>query len=154
MTFIIRCLCCAWCVMAMCGGNVVEAMDKSGEFSMHYRNPEEFKAVYKVLETYCIEGCKANIPEVKKVFHEKAVMNGFGEGNYVFGPIQNLYDLYAQVGPAEGSTFHVDVLDIAGNTAIGRCVIRNWHGKDFVDYHELIKEGGAWKIIAKIYNQF
>ena len=133
---------------------MVEAMNENGGFSMHYQSPAEFKAVYRTLETYCIEGCNANIPEVSKVFHEKAVMNGYGEGQYVLGPIQNLYDLYEQVGESEGSTFHVDVLDIAGNTAIGRCVIRNWHGKDFVDYHELIKEGEQWKIIAKTYNQF
>lgn len=99
------------------------------------------------------EGCAANIDAVKKVFHDQAVMNGVGEGQYVFGPIQNLYDLYAKVGPASGATFHVDVLDIAGNTAVGRCVIRNWHGKDFVDFHELIKENGKWKIIAKTYQQ-
>lgn len=120
---------------------------------MHYVDPSEFQAIKTVLETYCIEGCAANIGAVKKVFHEQAVMNGVGEGQYVFGPIQNLYDLYAKVGPTSGATFHVDVLDIAGNTAIGRCIIRNWHGKDFVDFHELIKENGEWKIIAKTYQQ-
>ena len=121
---------------------------------MYSLNPEEFQAVKHVLEVYCIEGCAANVSAVKKVFHRHAVMNGVGEGKYVFGPIQNLYDLYNEVGPTTTeAAFHVDVLDIAGNTAIGRCVIKNWHGKDFIDFHELIKENGEWKIIAKTYQQ-
>jgi hypothetical protein len=120
----------------------------------NYADLSDYKAVYDVLFKYCNEGCVANIPEVKKAFHEKAVMNGYaGDGNYVYGPIQGLYDLYEKIG---GSTrnFHVDVLDIAGNIAVGKCVIEDWHGHDYVDYHELIKENGEWKIIAKIYNQF
>lgn len=121
---------------------------------MEIANVDDYKALYKVLEAYCTEGCAANVPALKaKVFHEKAVMNGSGKEGYVFGPIQNLYDLYAQVGEAKNSEWHVDVLDIAGNTAIGRCVIRNWHGKDFVDFHELIKENGEWRIIAKTYQE-
>ena len=90
---------------------------------------------------------------VKKAFHEKAVMNGHGKDGYVFGPIQNLYDLYKQVGPAPATECHVDVLDVAGNTAVGRIVIKNWHGKDFIDFHELIRENGEWRIIAKIYQE-
>ena len=113
----------------------------------------EYKAVMKTLETYCVEGCAANVPGVKRAFHEKAVMNGSGKDGYVFGPIQNLYDLYGEVGPAPDATWHIDVLDIAGTTAVGRIVIRNWHGKDFVDFHELIKENGEWKIIAKTYQE-
>lgn len=120
---------------------------------MRMADVEDYKAVVKTLEIYCVEGGAANIEGVKKAFHEKAVMNGSGKDGYVFGPIQNLYDLYAQVGPAPDTTWHIDVLDIAGNTAVGRIVIRNWHGKDFVDFHELIKENGEWKIIAKTYRE-
>ena len=119
-----------------------------------YADIAEFKAVHKTLEIYCIEGCKANVPGVRKAFHEKAVMNGYADGNVVAGGIQALYDLYEQVGPAPEGEYHIDVLDVAGNIAVGRVAIRNWHGKDFVDYHELVKENGEWKIIAKIYNQF
>lgn len=120
----------------------------------NYASLEDYKAVYDVLYNYCNEGCVANIPEVKKSFHEKAVMNGYvDEDNQVFGPIENLYKLYEEIG---GSTrkFHVDVLDIAGNIAIGKCVIEDWHEHDYVDYHELMKINGEWKIVAKIYNQF
>jgi len=120
---------------------------------MEISQVSDFKAVVKVLETYCVEGSAGNISAVKKVFHEKAVMNGSGKDGYVFGPIQNLYDLYARLGAASDVEYHVDVLDIAGNTAVGRCVIKNWHGKDFVDFHELIKKDGEWKIIAKTYQE-
>ena len=120
---------------------------------MNKRTPEEYKAVEEVLNIYGREGAAANVEGVKKAFHEKAVMNGHGKDGYVFGPIQNLYDLYKQVGPAPATECHVDVLDVAGNTAVGRIVIKNWHGKDFIDFHELIRENGEWRIIAKIYQE-
>ncbi|WP_165077615.1 MULTISPECIES: nuclear transport factor 2 family protein [unclassified Desulfovibrio] len=109
----------------------------------------EYKAIVRTLETYRVEGCAANVAGGKRAFHEKAVMNGSGKDGYVLGPAHTLYDLYGQVGPAPDAIWHIDVLDRAGNTAIGRIVIKNWHGKDFVDCHELIKENGEWKIIAK-----
>lgn len=120
---------------------------------MGFRNPEEFKAVEAALTIYCVEGAAANVEGVKKAFHEKAVMNGHGKDGYVFGPIQNLYELYKEVGPAPETECHIDVLDVAGNTAVGRIIIKNWHGKDFVDFHELVKENGEWKIIAKTYQE-
>ncbi|OUO93740.1 nuclear transport factor 2 family protein [Cloacibacillus sp. An23] len=115
--------------------------------------PSDYEAVKAVLEIYCKEGAAANVPAVKKAFHEKAVMNGChaGHGEYVLGPIGALYDLYDEVGAAEGCETHIDVLDIAGDIAVGRVIIKNWHGKDFADYHELMKIDGEWKIVAKIY---
>lgn len=116
-------------------------------------DPAEYRAVEEVLEIYGNEGSAANVEGVKRAFHAKAVMNGHGKDGYVFGPIENLYELYRQVGPAPGTEYHIDVLDIVGNTAVARMVIRNWHGKDFVDFHELNKENGQWKIIAKTYQE-
>ncbi len=115
----------------------------------------EHQAVYEALERYAVESGTANIDELKKAFHEKAVMNGVnGDGSYVFGPIENLYNVCRELGPTPGAKSHIDVLDIAGNIAVGRVVTESWHGQDFVDYHELVKENGEWKIIAKIYSTF
>lgn len=80
---------------------------------------EEYKAVEAALAIYCIEGAAANIEGVRKAFHEKAVMNGHGKGGYVFESIQNLYVLYKQVGPSPETECHIDVLDVAGDTAGG-----------------------------------
>lgn len=44
-------------------------------------------------------------------------------------------------------------MEIAVLTAVGRVVVRNWHDKNFVDFHELIRENGEWKIIAKTYQE-
>lgn len=80
-------------------------------------------------------------------------MNGVGEGQYVLGLIHNLYNLNTKVGPTTGTTFYVNLIHIDDNIAIGSCVIRNWHSKDFVNFYQLIKENGEWKIITKSYQQ-
>lgn len=113
----------------------------------------DYKAVMKTLEIYCVEGCDANIDGVKRAFHEQAVMNGSGKDGYVFGTAQNLYDLCYKVGRAPDATWHIEVLDVAGDTAVGRITIRSWHGKHFVDLHELIRENGEWKIIGRTYQE-
>lgn len=114
----------------------------------------EHEAVYRALMHYVDGGGKADIDEVKKGFHERAVMNGVdAEGKCSFGPIENLYELYRQVGPTDART-RVDILDIAGSIAVARITIEGWHGQDFVDYHELVKQDGEWKIVAKVFNQF
>ena len=81
-------------------------------------------------------------------------MNGLGKDGYVLGPIQNLYDLYDNIGGDPNVKCHADILDIAGSTAVAHVAIKNWHGMDVVDFLELIKENGQWKIIAKTYQQF
>lgn len=67
--------------------------------------------------------------------------------------LQSAICLYEKAGPAKDCSCHIDVLGIAGNTAVARVVIKNWHGMDFVDFHELIRENGEWKIIARTCQQ-
>lgn len=120
-----------------------------------YAAPKDFDAVQAVLDMYCTAGARGDIPAVQKIFHETAVMNGCraGADEVVLGPIDALWALYEEVGPAPETEVHADVLDIAGDIAVGRIVIKNWHGRDFVDYHELMRIDGEWKIVAKIYCQ-
>lgn len=50
---------------------------------------------------------------------------------------------------------HIDVLAITPTTAVVRVDLENDSiGADYNDYVTLLKIGGVWKVIAKVYHQF
>ena len=57
-------------------------------------------------------------------------------------------------GAAPETKSRVDVLAIEGTAAAVRVTLEDWHGLSFTDFHELIKEDGQWKIVAKVFHQY
>ena len=41
-----------------------------------------------------------------------------------------------------------------GPAAAVRITLEDWHGLAFTDFHNLIKEDGEWKIVAKVFHQY
>lgn len=119
----------------------------------HLPTLKDYQDVRQTLTTYA----KAAIPGTealfRQAFHEGAAMNGwFLDGASILGPIQNLYDRRNKLGAFDGKClFRVDILGIARDIAAARVVMQDYAGKDFVDFHELIKDNGKWQIIAKIF---
>ena len=56
--------------------------------------------------------------------------------------------------PAPDTLARVDVLSIEGTATAIRVTLENWHGLSFTDFHNLIKEDGQWKIVAKVFHQY
>ena len=77
----------------------------------------------------------------------------FGTENYN-GSIEALYGAVDAFGAAPDTLARVDVLAIEGTAASVRVTLENWHGLSFTDFHNLIKEDGQWKIVAKVFHQY
>ncbi|MGG5210108.1 nuclear transport factor 2 family protein [Chryseobacterium sp. MIQD13] len=116
-------------------------------------NVQDYKAIVAVLENYA-EGLRTgNIELLKKSFHPDAIMYGFWEEYFIEGGIANLYDSVAKHGAAPHLAAHIDILDKTENTALARVGYeRNAAGKEGIDYHSLIKVGGEWKVISKLFH--
>lgn len=115
---------------------------------------EDYAAVRKQLVDYSLAAIPGDIAAWKKIFHEKAVMNGyFKDGSKIMGPIENLYERRKNMPFKDEGKYEVDVLQIVGNIALGRCVLKNYGGKNFVDFHELIRERGEWRIVSKVFQE-
>lgn len=114
---------------------------------------KDYEEVLAVVNKY-VESCRYCDAEIgKPAFHEHAVMNGYyNEKDQLYTNIDTLWDMMEPLDSAEKTyTAHTDVLDISGNIAVVRITMEGWHGQSYVDYHELIKTNGEWKIIAKIF---
>ena len=115
----------------------------------------EYTAVIATANQY-VEGLRIGDAQgVAQAFHKEAVMYGFTNGELLGGPIKNLFDFVEKNGAAPQISTRLDVLAITPTTAVVRVDMEtDAIGADYNDYLTLIKIGGVWKVIAKVYHQF
>ncbi|MCD7757552.1 MAG: nuclear transport factor 2 family protein [Clostridiales bacterium] len=105
---------------------------------------KDYEEILKAAQLY-IDGCAKGDGELMRpAFMEGATING--------APIASLFEGATQAGPG-GSTAHVDVLDAVGDVAVIRVYLQNYFGKDYVDFHSLLKTEKGWQIAAKVFTE-
>ncbi|NKL21217.1 nuclear transport factor 2 family protein [Rhizobium leguminosarum] len=124
-------------------------------FNKNTNTTADYDAVVAVVGGY-VEGLKTgDIAQLKKTFHENAIMYGFSPDGLLEGTIKNLYTFVEQYGTAPNIATRLDVLDITPTTAVVRVTMENdAAGCDYTDYHSLIKIDGTWKVIAKLFHLY
>ncbi|WP_044469978.1 nuclear transport factor 2 family protein [Mannheimia massilioguelmaensis] len=100
----------------------------------------DFNQIVKIFENYT-EGTNGDVALLKTTFWEDAIING--------SPIEVLYQIVAERGNTN-CTMRLDFSDIESPAACGKLIIEDWHGANFVEYMNLIKRNGEWKIVAKV----
>jgi hypothetical protein len=84
-------------------------------------------------------------------FHPNATIHGYIGPDLFGGPIQMLFDWNDQNGPATDLKHNIASIDIEGTIATVRLELDNWTGHKFTDMFTLLKTGGEWKIISKVF---
>jgi Putative lumazine-binding len=99
-----------------------------------------------------IDGAKSGKGDVMKpAFHPDATIFGYIGDDLFGGPIQKLFDWNDSNGPATELMAQISKIDIAGSAATVRLDLDNWTGHQFTDFFTLLKTGGSWKIISKVF---
>jgi hypothetical protein len=108
--------------------------------------------IAKAVQHY-IDGAKSGSSvEMRRAFHGDATIFGY-EGDSLFaGPIQWLFDWHDQNGPAADLKAHIVNIDVAGTIATVRLELDNWTGTNCTDLFTLLKVGGHWKIMNKVFH--
>jgi hypothetical protein len=110
-----------------------------------------YEAINKTVCKY-IDGAKSGRGEdMQPAFHADATIFGFIGADLFAGPIQKLFDWNDQNGPADGLQAQIRTIDVIGNIATVRLELHNWTGHRFTDLFTLLKIGGEWKIINKVF---
>jgi hypothetical protein len=113
---------------------------------------QEYNAIAEVLNKYIEGNAKGSSAATKLAFHEKATIFGVN-GNEVFGPeIQKLYDIVDTLGPSANAQAAIARIDVAGTAANARVDSENVAGRRFTDFFNLVKIGGKWIIVNKVYH--
>ena len=124
-------------------------------FNKNINSVQDYDDVISVVGGY-VNGLKSgSVAELKKTFHDNAVMYGFTSEKLLGGSINNLYTYVEARGKAENIKTRLDVLPMTPTTAVVRVEMENdAAGGDFTDYHSLIKIDGKWKVVAKLFHLY
>ena len=114
--------------------------------------PNERKAIAKVLQHY-IDGAKSGKgEEMKPAFHEDATIFGYVGDDLFAGPIEQLFAWNDQNGPATGLQARIANIDLVDTVATLRLELDDWTGYRFTDLFTLLKVDGEWKIMNKVFH--
>ena len=119
-------------------------------------NHVESKAVRQVIQNYMDGTYKKDIPMLKGVFHEKAVMNGYlGPDVLLADPSGFIADIESSPSMAENNDPYqgeIESIRIEGNVASVIVSETGFKGSGtLVDFFHLIKVDGKWAIISKLF---
>lgn len=103
-----------------------------------------------------VQGLKTgNVAELKKTFHQNAIMYGHLGDDLSQGSIDNLYTYVEKFGAAPNIKTNLTVLHKTPTTAIVRIEMEHDAAdEDFTDYHSLIKINGEWKVVSKLFHLY
>lgn len=116
---------------------------------------QDYEDVLAAMEGY-VQGLKTgNVAELKKTFHQNAIMYGHLGDDLSEGSIDNLYTYVEKFGAAPNIKTNLTVLHKTPTTAIVRIEMEHDAAdEDFTDYHSLIKINGEWKVVSKLFHLY
>lgn len=117
------------------------------------RRIPDFDAVCAAVQLY-IEGAnKGDVDMLKKAFHPTATLHGFIQGQFMNGSIEAYYDV-VRTAPAQSGEPHkarIASVEIHGPMALVKLIEDSYLGMDFVNFFQLAKVAGQWRIMSKAF---
>ncbi len=118
-------------------------MDKSGEADM-LQNTKEMTEARETIQKY-IDGANGDLKVLREAYNERALING--------RPIEGLFRSVEHYGETH-ATARIDCIDISGHAGMAKVIVEDWHGQDYAEYLQLLKENGRWTIISKAFDGY
>lgn len=117
-------------------------------------NLDEYKAVEAAAMKFVKSVAEGNSSYAKELFTDEAVLFGYLDGKLEHGSIEQFYHNVDSVAAGSDFNARVDVIAVEETLAVVRVLEEKWGGRiDFTDYLLLLKIDGAWRCVAKAYNQ-
>lgn len=113
---------------------------------------EDYNAIIEVLSKYNDGGAKADSSIMRPAFSEQATIFGVDAEKLVGGPIEGLFTTVdTAFRPSPEAKAAIVRVDIVGTAASARIDTDNISGFRFTDFFNLLKVGGKWTVVSKIY---
>jgi hypothetical protein len=120
------------------------------------RIKSEVEEVRQIVQQYIDGSYSGDADALRKVFHPKALMSGYLQGQLVIGTPEPFFaDIEKHPSMAKtGAPYKTKMksIDVTGQIASVILVETGFFGTmSFTDYFHLLKEHGEWKIISKTF---
>ncbi len=110
----------------------------------------DYALVERTVSYYLDGGTNNDFDTLKKAFHETASMKYIGGEGYTEVNAIEFFGERMKPGPKQDRKTRIASIDIAGNSANAKLEIE-YPTFTFIDYMNLIKIDGEWKIVSKIF---
>lgn len=110
----------------------------------------DYQLVEQTVNYYLDGGTNNDFETLKKAFHETATMKFIGKEGYTEVNAIEFFQKGMKPGPKQNRKTRIADIIIAGNAANARLEI-DYPDFTFIDFMNLLKVDGEWKIVNKIF---
>lgn len=118
--------------------------------------PDPYAAISTALQTYYDGLYHCDVALLKTVFHESAHYHTTSSGEHLHYDMQTYMDIIAgRTPPAKGGDsygYEIDTIRFAGGDTAFAVLKCEMMGRRFTDFLSFIRDGGEWRIIAKVFH--
>ena len=119
-------------------------------FNVLSAQDSDYAMVEKTVSYYLDGGTNNDFETLKKAFHKTASMKYIGGEGYTEVNALEFFGSRMKPGPKQDRKTRIASIDIAGNSANAKLEIE-YPTFTFIDYMNLLKIDGEWKIVSKIF---
>ncbi|MEL6810791.1 MAG: nuclear transport factor 2 family protein [Bacteroidota bacterium] len=119
-------------------------------FTTTAQQVSDFSLVEKTLNYYLQGGTNNDFETLKKAFHESATMKYIGKDGYTEVNAIDFFQKGMKSGGKQDRKTRIEYLNISGHAAHAKLII-DYPTFSFIDYMNLLKVDGEWKIVSKIF---
>ncbi|MEE9363580.1 MAG: nuclear transport factor 2 family protein [Cellulophaga sp.] len=112
----------------------------------------DYNLVEKTVSYYLDGGSNNDYETLKKAFHKDATMKFISKGEYKEVNALEFFKKVIKPGPKSTRITNISYINISGNTANAKLEIE-YPTFMFIDYMNLLKIDGEWKVVSKIYHR-
>jgi len=109
----------------------------------------DYELVEKTVNYYLEGGTNNDFETLKKAFHETATMKFIGDEYKEVNAIE-FFKKGMKPGPKQNRKTRIAYINITGNAANAKLEIE-YPTFTFIDYMNLLKINGEWKVVSKIF---
>jgi hypothetical protein len=110
----------------------------------------DYKLIEKTVSYYLDGGTNNDFETLKKAFHETATMKYIRNGEYKEVNALEFFKKAVKSGPKQNRKTRISYINVSGNIASAKLQI-DYETFSFIDYMNLIKINGEWKVVNKIF---
>ncbi|MBQ0735942.1 nuclear transport factor 2 family protein [Aquimarina celericrescens] len=110
----------------------------------------DYTLVEKTVQYYLDGGTNNDYETLKKAFHETAIMRYLKNGEYKEVNALEFFKKGMKPGPKQNRKTKIDYINITGHAANAKLEIE-YPTFTFIDYMNLLKINGEWKVVSKIF---
>lgn len=115
-----------------------------------FAQDSDYAQVEKTVSYYLDGGTNNDFETLKKAFHKDASMKFIRNGEYEEVNAIEFFRKVTKPGPKQDRETNISYINITGNTASAKLEI-TYPTFSFIDYMNLIKIKGEWKVVSKIF---